>query len=83
MARWMHVVSRSRSRFNGLVEPVAKLLHSVDDGAKKEQFIEEDARDRAAYETLAERVLDAIGPAVERMITRELREHPELLRSGR
>lgn len=79
MARWMRAVSRSRSRFQRLVEPLAVLLHSFDEAAKKEQFIEEDAKAREEYEGLATRLLAAMGPAIERM----LKEESDLLRSRR
>lgn len=79
MARWMRAVSRSRSRFHRLVEPLAVLLHSFDESANKEQFIEEEPDTRREYEGLATRVLDAMGPAIERM----LKEESDLLRSRR
>lgn len=79
MARWMHAVSKSRSRFHRLVSPLAVVLHSFDEGAKKEQFIEEEPEIRREYESLASRLLDAMGPAIERMV----KEERDLLRPGR
>lgn len=79
MARWVRAVSRSRSRFNRLVEPLAVLLHSFDESAKKKQFIDEEPVTQREYEGLASRVLDAMGPAIERL----LKEESDLLRSRR
>lgn len=79
MARWMHAVSRSRSRFQRLARPLAIMLHSFDEAAKKEQFIEEEPETRREYESLASKLLDAMGPAIERMV----KEERDLLRPGR
>jgi hypothetical protein len=79
----MRAVSKSRSRFQALVEPLAVLLHSFDEGAKRKQFREEEPRDKRTYESLAAHTLDAFGPAIERMIKQELREQPDLLRPRR
>lgn len=83
MAHWMRVGSRSRTRFQELVKPFAVVLHTFDEDAKKEQFIEEDLREQVHYENMAARLLDALGPAMERMIKAELIEHPDLLRPRR
>jgi len=79
----MRVGSRSRTRFQELVKPFAVVLHSFDADAKKEQFTEEELGEQVKYENIATRLLDAFGPAIERMIQAELREQPDLLRSRR